>query len=155
MLSFFEDVVIITALTISVTAVLVLVMGRRHAKQRRDGTLPRRALIDYTAGEMLIELLHTYETGLGSIDGLKAVDLYLEKKKSLYPAESLLNDTELILRAGAFTGTVLRHAKHYRWKFKDDIPLMHKKGTTVYPFELIKQKIDGSLNSVYEYCKDL
>lgn len=155
MLSFFEDVVIITALTISVTAVLVLVMGRRNAKKRRSGTLPRRALIDYTAGEMLTELMHTYETGLGSIDCLKTLDLYLEKKKSLYPAESLLNDTELILRAGAFTGTVLRHAKHYRWKFKDDIPLMHKKGTTVYPFELIKQKIDGSLDSVYEYCKNL
>lgn len=155
MLSFLFDMVIITSLTISVTAVLMLFMGRRYDKQRRKGTLRGRALIDYTAGEMLVELGRTYETGIGSIDGLKAVDLYLEKKKSLYPAESLLSDTELILRAGSFTGTVLHHAKYYRWKFKDNIPLMHKKGRTVYPFELIKQKIDGSLNSVYEYCKDL
>jgi len=155
MQDFFSDVVEIGGLVIIAIFAYLLIYGWVMKAKRRNGTLKPKQLIAFTSAEMMIELSQCgfKEYGLGRLDSVMSLDGYIEMLKERGDIEELLRDKELILQLGSFLGELLRAKKHFHWKFSEDlIPSLVKKEEVIYPYELIKQKIRGELESLYDYA---
>ncbi len=157
-MNFLKDVLQIGALTIIASFVFFIVYGRIIKTKKRNGTLSPKNLIKYTSCEMMVELQRCgYKGyGLGKIESFLALDSCIEKKKASYTSEELLNDRDLIMHLGSFAGELLRLNKHYKWEISEEmVPKLVRNEETVYPFELVKQKINGELESLYDYVQKL
>lgn len=150
-----QDIINIAALTIVAIFIYMIIMGHILKYKKKIGKMNPRGLIEWTSIEMSSELQqHGYfECGL---ETLKAIDSYIEKKRKVYNSASMLKDKDFILRCGSLAGQVIRYKKHWKWKFTEDkIPYLEKKGKIIYPFEIIKQRINGDIESLYGYFENI
>lgn len=153
-----KDLIEIAALAIIGIFIYMVVYSYVINYKKRKGKLSPRVLIEMTSGEMFSELkMRGYKHwGLGSLETLKSLDDFIEKKKETYDAESMLKDNDLVLRCGSLAGEIYRMKKHLKWEFENDqIPVLKKKDKSVYPYEIIKKKISGQIESLYDYFTEL
>ena len=153
-----NDIINIGALTIIAIFGFLVIYVRIVAAKKRKGNLSPMKQIEMMSGEMTAELMYTgYDAwGLAKLETIKSIDSYIDKKLAIYKTEDLLSDQVLIMRTGSFYGEIIHYKKHYQWHFTEDlIPELIKKDQTIYPFEHIKQKITGEIESLYEYAKEL
>ena len=154
---FFNDVIIISALTIIAIFFYLIIFGQIMKVKKRSGkSKPRQQALD-KAAELMVEFMQTGEEWrLGTLNSITTLDDYIEKKRGIYRTEDILADNDLLMKQGSFYGEILCNKKHYKWNFtKDLIPQLVKKGEVIYPFELIKQKITGDIGNLYDYTKSL
>lgn len=149
----FMEVIEIFALTIIAIFIFMIISSRYYTRKLENGTLKPIQQVEYITGTMLTKLRNfRAEVGLGDLRSLIVLDEYIEKQTSIYPVQNILKDHTFILECGSFLGSIIKTKKHYSWKFENGVPMLVKKNEIIYPFELIKEKINkGSDFSLYNY----
>ena len=149
-----QDIVNMVALIIVAIFIYMVIFGYIMKRKKKNGKMNPKGLIEWTAVEMSSELQrHGYsEYNYRSLETVKSIDAYIEKKLEIYDADSILNDKDFIFRCGSLVGQLVSIKKHWSWKFTEDkIPYLVKKGKVSYPFEIVKQKIRGEIESIYDF----
>ena len=154
---FLNELIIISALIIIAIFFYLLILGQIMKARKRSGkSKPRQQALD-KAAELMMEFMQTGEEWrLGTLNSITTLDDYIDKKRGIYRTEDILADNDLLMKLGSFYGEILCNKKRYKWNFTDDlIPQLVKKGEVIYPFELVKQKITGDIENLYNYAKSL
>ncbi len=153
----FMEIVEIGALTIVAIFIFMIGSSWYYSRKLKNGTMKPIQQVEYISGIMQAKLKNfKSDASLGKLKSIAVLDEYIEKQLSIYPAENILNDRNFILECGSFLGAVIKARKSFSWKFRDDIPMLVKRESYIYPFELVKEKImKGASFSLYEYVYSL